>query len=151
MIRAYLDTSVVAAYFSADALSDSVVPALSGNGGVWWVSDLVAVELSSVMARRARDNLFTRDVARMHLITFDRLVAEGQFVSQPLTSTLWRLARELLLESSINLRTLDALHLALALDLYRSEAVDTLWTGDRRLADAAAEADLSCRLFEAAR
>ncbi len=149
MIRAYLDTSIVAAYFTADPLSDCVADALTQEAGMWWVSNLVATELASVLARRAREKLLTVQDSRQRLAIFERMQANGEFRSHPFDPVLWQSAADLLLDAQTSLRTLDALHLAIAFDLYQGGRLDTIWTGDRRLAQAAEEASLPCRLFTA--
>lgn len=148
MIRAYLDSSVVAAYFSIDALSDTVVPALSEEPGAWWVSERVGVELASVLGRRAREGLLSHEDAAHRMAAYDRYIAEGLFRSRPLAPATSRAARELLLAASTPLRALDALHLAFATALRTDNEIDSVWTGDGRMATAAHRSGLACRLFE---
>lgn len=96
------------------------------------VSELVEVELFSAVARKVRTaEISLVDAERVRSLFLTHL-AKGYYARLPLETRCFRLARDWLATTTVPLRTLDALHLALtALD----ERV--LATADRRLADAA--------------
>ena len=77
------------------------------------VSDLAGVEFSSAMARRVRMGQFTFNEARLALLTFDAWVARSA-TSAEITAADFTLAVSFLRRLDLPLRTLDALHIALA-------------------------------------
>jgi len=77
------------------------------------VSNLAAAEFASAISRRVRTREFTADQARLALSGFDswlqRLATTTEIISDDVT-----LATALLRRLDLPLRTLDALHLAIA-------------------------------------
>ena len=127
----YLDTSVFVALLTDDLFTRQADRYLRASGEIISVSDLGAAEYSSVLARRVRAGVITANQARGSFATFDA----------------WRVraARQLELDAADlvaadawlrcldpPLRTLDALHIAIA---QRIDA--TLVTFDQRMAAAA--------------
>jgi len=126
----YLDASALVKLFVPEAESDELNLALTGLTDVI-VSDLALTEVASALGRRTREGRLTREES-------DRLYREAtklQATSQPaeLTPPVHRRAERLMLSLSIPLRTLDALHIATALDARAATVV----TFDPRLRDAA--------------
>lgn len=128
----YLDTSAFVKLLVDEPESDALNAELSAVGEVV-LSDFAMTELASALARRAREQVITHAEAKRLYGQAERLVASCRLVES--TPPVQRRAARLLLASKqIPLRTLDALHLALAIEA----DVATLVTFDARLRDAAA-------------
>ena len=126
----YLDASALVKLFIPEEGSDALNQALAGLTDVI-VSDLAVTEMTSAIGRRVRENrLSPEDAARLYREA-SRLRAAAHRAE--ITPPIHRRAERLMLSLEIPLRTLDALHLATALD---AEAA-TLVTFDPRLRDAA--------------
>lgn len=128
---AYVDTSVLGAYYCPEPLSAPAETALR-KLDTPVISTLTEVEFASLVARKGRLRELTERQARAILDLFAEHVAAGSYRRvSPATDHFLR-ARDLVATTSIALRTLDALHLAVALieDL-------PLLTADRDLARAA--------------
>lgn len=128
----YLDTSALVKLFVDEPESDALNAELSAVGEVV-LSDLAMTELTSALARHVREKVFTVAQARRLYGHAERLVASCRFVES--TPPVHRRAARLLLTSTqVPLRTLDAIHIALAIEA----DVATLVTFDPRLREAAA-------------
>ena len=128
---AYLDTSALVKLFVHESESDALNAELSATGEVV-ISDLSLTELASSLSRRVRERALTRAEAAQLFAQAERLVPACRLVE--VTPPVHRRAARLLLTSGgVALRTLDALHLALALE---ADAA-TLVTFDDRLREAA--------------
>jgi predicted nucleic acid-binding protein len=125
----YLETSALAKLLVAETESDALNAALDGAEDVI-LSDLSLSELASVLGRRCREGALTAAQTRLLFREAEKVAASCRRAE--LTPPIHRHAERLLLSSAAPLRTLDALHLALALD---SEAA-TLVSYDRRLREA---------------
>ncbi len=130
----YLDASGLAKLYVEEPGSDEIERALVGRRDVV-VSDLAVTEVVSALARRLRErDLSSKDAKRVHRqILAD--VARGEFRQVGLSPDVHRAAERLLVQlgGDVPLRTLDALHLALAVGASARAFV----TYDRRLRDAA--------------
>jgi predicted nucleic acid-binding protein len=126
----YLDASALVKLFVPEEESDALNRALAGLTDVI-VSDLALTEMASALSRRTREERLTREQARRLYREASKLHASSHRAE--LTPPIHRRAERLMLSLTIPLRTLDALHLATALD---SEAA-TVVTFDPRLRDAA--------------
>ena len=127
----YLDASALVKLFVPEPDSDALNDALVGAEDVI-VSDLALTEMASALGRRTREGLLTQAESRRLHREAARLSNSCRRVE--LTPPTHRRAERLLLTSrDISLRTLDALHLALAVD----SAAATLVTYDPRLRAAA--------------
>ena len=126
----YLDTSAFIKLFVPEADSDLLNQALMGAADVV-VSDLALTEMASALGRRTRERLLTATAARRLLGEAERLAATCRRAE--LTPPTHRRAERLLLTSEVALRSLDALHVALAID----SGVSTMVTFDSRLAEVA--------------
>ena len=128
----YLDTSAFVKLLVNEPESDSLNAELSAVGEVV-LSDLAMTELASALARRARERVLTAAEATRLYGHAERLVTSCRLVES--TPPVQRRAARLLLTSKqVPLRTLDAIHLALAIEA----DVATLVTFDPRLREAAA-------------
>ena len=126
----YLDASALVKLFVPEEESDALNRALSGLTDVI-VSDLALTEMASAISRRTREERLTRAEARRLYREASKLQAASHRAE--LTPPIHRRAERLMLSLTMPLRTLDALHLATALD---AEAA-TVVTFDPRLRDAA--------------
>lgn len=127
----YVDASALVKLFVPEAESDTLNQALAGLTDVI-VSDLALTEMASALGRRTRERLLTRGEAQRLHREATKLHASSH--QAELTPPIRRRAERLMLSLTIPLRTLDALHLATALD---AEAA-TMVTFDPRLREAAA-------------
>jgi uncharacterized protein len=126
----YLDASALVKLLVPEPESDDLNQALAGLTAVV-ISDLAVTELTSALARRVREKTLGRDVARR----LHREAAGLRTVSvrAELTPPIHRRAERLMLSLDVPLRTLDALHLASAVEAKAA----TLVTFDPRLREAA--------------
>jgi len=138
---AYIDTSVLAAYYCPEKLSDAVQEAL-GNVKEPTISPLVEVEMYSAVAAKVRAKQLEQAAARRIVSLFQKHLAEGTYALVPIETSEYNLARDWIVEFASPLRALDALHLAAAFanDL-------TLLTADRALARSADRFGLRCELI----
>jgi uncharacterized protein len=128
---AYIDTSVLGAYYSPEALSAAAEDALR-QIGTPVISILSEVEFCSLIARKRRLKELNERQASGILDLFGTHVAEGFYRRISLTTEHFLKARELVGAGAGSLRTLDGLHLAAAM----TESLP-LMTADRDLAKAA--------------
>jgi predicted nucleic acid-binding protein len=128
---AYVDTSVLGAYYCPEALSTAAERTLRAIATPV-ISTLTEVELTSLIARKRRLGELTARQALDVLELFQTHVDEGYYRRLTLGAEHYLRARELIGSLTTALHTLDALHLAVALgeDL-------PLLTADRDLARAA--------------
>lgn len=126
----YLDASALVKLLVPEAESDDLNQALAGLTDVI-VSDLALTEMASALGRRRREQLLTRQQAQRLYREASKLRASSRHAE--LTPPIHRRAERLMLSLTVPLRTLDALHLATALD---AEAA-TVVTFDLRLRAAA--------------
>ncbi|NWG74131.1 MAG: type II toxin-antitoxin system VapC family toxin [Rubrivivax sp.] len=141
MSLVYVDTSVLAKRYLRGPRSDDVDDWLAEPAHRFLVSDLVVLELESVVARRARELQGGLDRNQVRL-RIDDDMRSGFFAVHTLDTSVLISARRLIAERP-PLATLDALHLASALD----GGADVLATDDRQLARAATDAGLRVKTF----
>ena len=109
----YLDTSVVAAFYWTEALSDTVEQLLRDEAEPR-LSQLVEVELFSALSRRVRMGEISQADARGIVEQFQADLDSGFYTRIVLEQVHYNLAREWIGRFDTPLRTLDALHLAIA-------------------------------------
>lgn len=143
MSLVYVDTSVLAKRYLRDPDSDDVDAWLAEPAHRFLVSDLVVVELESVVARRARELQDDLDRNQVRLRIDDDMRC-GFFGVHMLDTSVLISARRLIAEGP-PLATLNALHLASAID----GGADVLATDDRQLGRAALNAGLRVKSFQA--
>ena len=140
----YVDTSVLAAFYLPEPLSSRAERLLRAEVAPA-ISDLTDVELLSAVARKVRGKeISAADGARV-AATFLSHVSAGLYARIAVERAHFRLARDWLAGFTVRLRSLDALHLALA-----SQAGAKLLTADRELAKAARTLDVATQLLVAA-
>lgn len=134
----YLDTSVLLAYYCPETFSDTVEELLEANPQPL-ISQLTEIEVASAVSLKVR----TRDLGRQDALRivrlFQRHSAEGLYSIVPVEAKAFRVSRQWLEQFSSPLRSLDALHLAVA-----SLNDATLVTADRQFAKSAAHFGVPC-------
>jgi len=130
-MNAYIDTSVLGAYYCPEVLSAAAEDALR-RLETPVISILSELEFSSLIAKKRRLRELTAPQAGKILDLFANHVAEGFYRRMSLSAEHYLKARQLVAETRIALHTLDALHLAAAM----LEALPLL-TADKVLAAAA--------------
>lgn len=135
----YIDSSALAKLYVPEAESDRLDTFLRGRRGLM-ISELAITEVLSAVGRRKRDKDLRPELANE---IRDALLADaesGSFNRLDLSPAVHRDAERLLLASdAVPLRTLDALHIALAL----SGAATQILTFDRRMREAAVQTGLN--------
>jgi uncharacterized protein len=130
----YIDSSALAKLYVPEAESERLDKFLRGRRDLI-ISDLAITEVISATARRKRDNLLTVKQASDIRAALLADAQGGSFRRVDLSPAIHREAERISLSAeSTVLRTLDALHIALAL----CGPADRLITFDLRMADAAA-------------
>jgi uncharacterized protein len=127
----YLDTSVVAPFYWQEQLS-AVVQELLGNESEIALSQLVEVELFSALSRRVRMGEISQNQAGAIAERFEMHIAYRFYTRLPVEALHYSLAQEWIRKFDTPLRTLDALHLAIA----SSQGIGLI-TADRGLAGSA--------------
>ena len=135
----YIDSSALAKLYVPEAESDNVDAFLRGRIGLM-ISELVITEVLSAVARRKRERELQPALANQ---IRDAVLADadsGAFARLHLDPAVHRVAERLLLTTaSMSMRTLDALHLALAF----SGAATHVLTFDHRMREAAVQSGLT--------
>ena len=137
----YVDTSILAAYYCPEpisALAERTLRSLTNP----IVSDLTLVELTSAVSRKIREKTLSREEGARILTQFETHMEEGYYRVLPVRTRDYRVARTWLAQLQGTLRTLDALHLAVA----ESAGPSTL-TADKRLATEAQALGLPVKLL----
>lgn len=129
---AYLDTSVLAAYYCPEPLSARVQDELSRLDSPT-LSPLVEFELSSAVSMKVRRGELDLTSANLVLSKFQVHLSEGYYRIIPVGAGEFALARGWISRFDTPLRTLDALHLAAAF----SQGLP-IWTADIGMARSAA-------------
>jgi len=110
---AYIDTSVLVAYYCPEAISDKVeVLLLSMERPA--VSQLTVIELASAISRKIREGSLAHKSGEAIISLFNTHIAENRFAHYTLQSEHYTTAFKWISRFDTPLRTLDALHLAVA-------------------------------------
>jgi len=109
----YADTSVLAAYYCPEPLSERAQQALlaAQEPAISW---LVEVELASALSRKVRNRAMRAADAHQSLAAFESHLEQGLYVRLPVHAGHFAKAREWLATFALPLQTLDAVHLAVA-------------------------------------
>ena len=133
----YLDTSALLPYYREEASSEKVQTFLQSLQSPPIISNLTKTEFASALARWVRmKELSTNDADQIQL-TFSQHIEQNLFQSRVMTEKHFSLAERWMIQRVGALRTLDALHLALAMQLEAN-----LVTCDKALAEAARKLEI---------
>lgn len=127
----YADTSLLLPCYTPEGQSAQAQRVLEG-ADVIAVSDVTIAEMYVGLARKLRVGALTAPQMEESREFFETHLSQGVYRRFSLSATHVALVRDLCTGSAAPLRTLDSLHLALALDLGAIVA-----TFDKRLAEAA--------------
>jgi len=130
-VSLYLDASVLVTLFVTDPSSARAEAFLSVHPEIVVVSDFGVAEFSSAVGRRVRTRDLAREDGELALSNLDTWVARSAYREETTTADI-DAANRILRRLDINLRTPDAIHIAIA---RRLEA--TLVTFDRSMAGGA--------------
>ena len=138
---AYLDTSVLVAYYCPEPLS-TVAEKVILKARQPAVSALTEVELVSALARKIRGRELSREHANHVLTEFQSHLNQFLFKRIPVERAHYSVAFTWLAQFAVPLRTLDALHLAVAADNHLE-----VITADRQLSQSARKLGVRTRLL----
>ncbi len=110
---AYVDTSVLVAYYCPEPLSEKVEVFLEKHVGSA-ISALTEIELFSAVSKKVRTREMKRKDAGRVIVRFLSDVENDYYTYLPMETSYYRMARDWIGMFSLPLRTLDALHLAIA-------------------------------------
>jgi predicted nucleic acid-binding protein len=138
---AYLDTSILVAYYCPEPLSEAAETMILADAQPA-VSALTEVELVSALARKIREGELSRENANRVLTEFQSHLNRFLFKRIPLERDHYSVAFHWLAQFAVPLRTLDALHLAVA-----AQNNIELVTADRQLLQSARKLGVRTRLL----
>ena len=123
----YLDTSVLAAYYCPEPLSEKVEKIVISAKRPC-ISSLTEVELASAISRKIREKNLSPEDGNKIFNQFQTHLKESLFRLITVEDRHYQTAKNWILQFAVPLKTLDALHLAIA-----AEGDFTLLTADRQL------------------
>ncbi len=140
----FLDTSALAKYYHQEVGTNVVEQVLHHPASSIFISRLTTVELHSVFARRVRTQALGQDAFQLLRQRFFADIVEGDLTVVRVTDDHYGVAQDLLggHATERGLRTLDALQLAVAVDLREIGLLDFFMCSDVRLCEAAAHEGL---------
>ncbi len=127
----YIDTSILVAFYCPEKISDQVEDILVKTSSPA-ISQLTEVELTSALARKIRENALFHEDAIAVLSIFRTHINDKSYQYLPIQPKHFSTAMNWIAEFSTPLRTLDALHLAIA-----AQNKATLITADIKFAESA--------------
>jgi predicted nucleic acid-binding protein len=139
----YLDTSVIVAYYCPEALSEKAEDFLMAHTRPA-VSSLGELEMFSAVSRKIREGDLNRKAGSRIIAKFLSHLGGHLFKYLPVEPHHYRLARDWMGLFTTKLKTLDALHLAIA-----SSNGLTLVTADRELSESGKSLAIDVMLLEA--
>jgi predicted nucleic acid-binding protein len=142
----FLDTSALAKRYHQESGSEYMDRILEQLGSRSLISHLSIVELESVLAIKTKTGEIDRQALQIARRRFQADIARQRLlVAPPVHERHFHSARRLLIRYGVpeGLRTLDALQLAIALDLRQLGQVDVLVAADQRLCRVASAAGCS--------
>ncbi|MBF0231986.1 MAG: type II toxin-antitoxin system VapC family toxin [Desulfamplus sp.] len=109
----YIDTSVLVAFYYPELISDKVEDILIKTDRPA-VSQLTEVELASAISRKIRERTLSKENGDKILSMFQTHIDQKAFTYLPIQSKHYAIAKKWISQFDTPLRTLDALHLAIA-------------------------------------
>lgn len=138
-MKAYIDTSLLVKRYTPEPLSDEFDQFLCDAQPELIISELSRLELASVLSRKRREGRLSAPDLESVRRQADSDFLAGTVEVVKLESRVVKRALELMYTLSNPVATLDAIHLATALQ----ENATLFMTDDRQLARAAIESDLA--------
>jgi predicted nucleic acid-binding protein len=134
-LAAYWDTSALAKLYHRELGSSFVEQFFHSSDEPAFVSRLGVLEMQSVLSSKMRTGQIVLSESELVRQRFRSDVRGRRFRMVALRVRHYELAEKLLTSygSEHGLRTLDSLHLAVALDLQRNQLIDSLMTADKVL------------------
>ena len=123
----YLDTSVLAAYYCPEPLSEKVEKLIISADRPC-ISSLTEVELASAISRKIRENNISPEDGNKIFNQFQTHLKESFFRQISVDYRHYQTAKNWILQFAVPLKTLDAIHLAIA-----AEGDFALLTADKQL------------------
>jgi len=131
-MKLYLDTSVLVSCYVSEMQTEFVFKKLENMHQTLLVSQLAEVEFVSALSMKHRMQGISTQQKNIALNFFQQHLDMGYYTKAYLTDETYLLAKQMLQITTLKLRILDALHLALSKMLSA-----TLFTADMLLAEAA--------------
>jgi len=132
-MQVYIDTSALAKWYVNEANSEAFADWIRQQNDAC-ISSLTVTEMRCLLARRQRTGDFSKDVEQEIFAAFSDDIQLGHIFLRPLKDEHAAMATHLVDQlPQLPLRTLDALHLAIA----RALACKHIATADRVMAEAA--------------
>ena len=122
----YLDTSILAAYYCPEPLSEKAEKIIMG-ATLPCISSLTEIELASAISRKIREKNLSPEDGNRIFNQFQTHLKETLFRLISVENRHYQTAKNWILRFAAPLKTLDAIHLAIA-----AESNLTLLTADRR-------------------
>lgn len=142
----YIDTSALAKWYVNEARSDELEAYVRAHAPVA-ISSLTVVEMRSLLARLRRERAIGARMEMRAFATFEQDVRDGHLLVKRFTDETFTAACNVIsVVSDLPVRSLDALHLAVA----RQIQAATVVTADTIMADAAEALDLQVVWFGSA-
>lgn len=129
----YIDTSVLVAFYCPERISEQVEDILI-NTDEPAVSQLTEIEIASAVSRKVREKNLSKTDGDKILSIFQTHLDQKSFLYLPIQSKCYTNAKKWISHFNTPLRTLDALHLAIA-----QIAEIPILTADVKFANAAEE------------
>ncbi len=143
MSAPYLDTSALAKWFLSEAGSAEFEQYILKQSSAV-VSSLTGLELRSVLGRRRREGHFSPDLEQQIFAAYQNEILRGFLKVCPLAHHHTQDALEIMEQlPEVGLRSLDALHLAIA----RDHGSTTIATADALLSNAAQQLGMEIEIF----
>jgi predicted nucleic acid-binding protein len=146
-VRYYFDTSALVRYYHAEPGSPEVEAIIQEAGATHVLSWLTVLETQSAFALKVRTGDITDSDFLLLLKRLKTDIAQRRLLVTRVLRRHFDRAERLLAKHAmqLRLRSLDALHLGIGLDLQDHGHVDTLVTTDITLASVAAQEGLTVR------
>lgn len=147
MASCYVDTSALLKRFVHEAGAAEFDAFVTHFEGDLVISPLGLTEFASALQRRFRMGEITESYAQQAYLRLLEEISAGAWMIEPFDPMTFSQATQLISTLSKPLAALDAIHLAIALQLGRRTGNPTMATGDKQLAAAAQSAAVTVLYF----